>query len=151
MNIRRHLSICALALCLSLPAVSMAASAPILKKEKLQIVFCFGQSNMVGLADPSTAWYLTQPQYLPPREQTLQKTRFFDWNFYWSGLRYYEGPKKSEKEGREFTPRPAPQPGAGNPWCWELAMPHVEKVLTDPGKFHPGYDPEVGYEVAGLV
>ena len=31
------------------PIVAAEAPAPI-KKEKLQIVFCFGQSNMVGLA-----------------------------------------------------------------------------------------------------
>lgn len=408
MNLRRALSCAAIVLSLSFPAVAETAAGPLLKKEKLQIVFCFGQSNMVGLADPTTAWYLTQPQYVPPREETVKKTRFFDWNFYWSGVRYYEGPKKAEldalvearqasrikwrqringvggvewneaewgkkpekgranvyafldekaeqegiyqriaeildadenqfnvekayeelavrdqqiteelkrvreiylngtkaedfdafdaavkaattdksltltvpkntafpdaekhraayaemarqhlklpiakrtriygfgaiagsegegiksathgplsvgyggsiqrigpeyglgitlerlvdapillvkcawgntslasawrppsldgvetpkekanreafnqseaerakKEGREFTPRPALKPGEGNSWCWELAMPHVEKVLADPGKFYPGYDPKVGYEVAGLV
>ncbi len=72
-----------------------AAPTP-LKKEKLQIVFCFGQSNMVGLADVKTAWYLTQPQYVPPREACLTKSRYFDWNFYWSGANYYEGPRKAE-------------------------------------------------------
>lgn len=81
---------------LFLPALpSVAEEAPI-KKEKLQIVFCFGQSNMVGVADVKTAWYLTQPQYVPPREACLTKSRFFDWNFYWSGVRYYEGPRKAE-------------------------------------------------------
>ena len=72
-----------------------AAEAP-LKKEKLQIVICLGQSNMVGVANVKTAWYLTQPQYVPPREACLTKSRFFDWNFYWSGVRYYEGPRKAE-------------------------------------------------------
>ena len=67
-----------------------------LKKEKLQIVFCFGQSNMVGLASAETAWYLTQPQYIPPKEIAVKKTRYFDWNFYWSGATYYEGPQKEE-------------------------------------------------------
>lgn len=81
---------------LFLPALpSVAGEAPI-KKEKLQIVFCFGQSNMVGVADVKTAWYLTKPQYVPPREACLAKSRFFDWNFYWSGVRYYEGPRKAE-------------------------------------------------------
>lgn len=64
-----------------------------IKKEKLQIVFCFGQSNMVGLATVPTAWYMTQPPYVPPREQSIAKTRYFDWNFYWSGVDYYKGPK----------------------------------------------------------
>lgn len=82
---------------LSFPAGSIRAEeAPILKKEKLQIVFCFGQSNMVGLAAVPTAWHMTQPQYVPPKEVALQKTRFFDYNFYWSGVNYYEGPRKAE-------------------------------------------------------
>lgn len=73
-----------------------ASAAEKTKKEKLQIVFCFGQSNMVGLAAVPTAWYMTQPQYVPPREATVVKSRYFDWNFYWSGARYYQGPKKQE-------------------------------------------------------
>lgn len=79
----------------SKPTVSVSQGNP-LKKEKLQIVFCFGQSNMVGLADVKTAWYLTQPQYIPPKDITTMKSRFFNWNFYWSGVRYYEGPRKKE-------------------------------------------------------
>ena len=66
------------------------------KKEKLQIVFCFGQSNMVGLAAVPTAWYITQPPYVPPKEVALQKSRFFDYNFYWSGVNCYQGPRKAE-------------------------------------------------------
>lgn len=79
---------------LTAPA-GIAGETP-LKKEKLQIIFCLGQSNMVGLADMKTAWYLTQPQYVPPREACLAKSRYMDWNFYWSGVRYYEGPRKAE-------------------------------------------------------
>jgi len=67
-----------------------------LKKEKLQIVLLLGQSNMVGLSDVRTGWYLTQPQYVPPREVAVMKTRYFDWNFYWSGVNYYKGPRKEE-------------------------------------------------------
>lgn len=85
-----------MALLCFLPVLPGAAAEAPLKKEKLQIVFCFGQSNMVGVADVKTAWYLTQPQYVPPREACLTKSRFFDWNFYWSGVRYYEGPRKAE-------------------------------------------------------
>ena len=79
-----------------------AAGAPVshaakkIKKEKLQIVLCLGQSNMVGLSDARTAWYLTQPQYIPPRDVTVMKSRFFNWNFYWNGVNYYEGPHKDE-------------------------------------------------------
>jgi hypothetical protein len=79
-----------------LPAHPGVAKEAPLKKEKLQIVICLGQSNMVGVANVKTAWYLTQPQYVPPREACLTKSRFFDWNFYWSGVRYYEGPRKAE-------------------------------------------------------
>lgn len=74
-----------------------AADTPI-KKEKLQIVFCFGQSNMVGLAQTPTAWYMLQPQYVPPKEAAVYKPRYFDWNFYWSGVRYYKGPRKAEAD-----------------------------------------------------
>lgn len=77
------------------PVMAVSEKNP-LKKEKLQIVFCFGQSNMVGLADVKTAWYLTQPQYIPPRDVATMKTRYFDWNFYWSGAKRYQGPRKAE-------------------------------------------------------
>lgn len=77
-------------------AVMAVSEANPLRKEKLQIVFCFGQSNMVGLADVKTTWYLTQPQYIPPREMAVKKSRFFNWNFYWSGVRYCEGPRRAD-------------------------------------------------------
>lgn len=68
-----------------------------IKKEKLQIVFCFGQSNMVGLAAVPTAWYLTQPAYVPPKEIVTKKSRYLDFgNFYWSGVQTYTGPRKAE-------------------------------------------------------
>jgi len=65
------------------PAVALMAActtltttaAEKLKKEKLQIIFCFGQSNMVGLAAVPTAWYMTQPQYVPPREATVLESQ----------------------------------------------------------------------------
>ncbi|MBT3199952.1 MAG: hypothetical protein HN350_08540 [Phycisphaerales bacterium] len=34
---------------------------------------------------------------------------------------------------------------------WTLATEHIGKVLADPGKYHPDYDPKVGYELSGLV
>ena len=36
------------------------------QSKKLKIVFMMGQSNMVGYANPNTAWYITQPTYVPP-------------------------------------------------------------------------------------
>ena len=85
MVMKRHPLLSATALMAGLfilPAHPASAEQAPLKKEKLQIVICLGQSNMVGVADVKTAWYLTQPQYVPPREACLTKSRFFDWNFY---------------------------------------------------------------------
>ena len=54
---------------------------------------------MVGLADIGTAWYLTQPQYVPPRDMLMKKAEIFDWSdFYWQGARYYQGPAELEKK-----------------------------------------------------
>ncbi|WP_158279809.1 sialate O-acetylesterase [Coraliomargarita sinensis] len=70
-----------------------------LKKEKLQIVFLMGQSNMVGLADPETAVYLTEPAYVPPKDFVTKKSEFFDWqNLYWQGVRTFKGPQKYKDE-----------------------------------------------------
>jgi len=52
------------------------------KKEKLKIILLFGQSNMVGMPDVRTAWYLTQPQWEPPRDVVVKKSEYFDWNSY---------------------------------------------------------------------
>ena len=82
--------------CLIVFSQLLAAEKPVIKKEKLQIVFLFGQSNMVGLADARTGWYMTQPQYAPPREMAVKRSRYFNWeNFYWSGLLYYKGPQEN--------------------------------------------------------
>ena len=59
--------------------------------------------------------------------------------------------ERAKQEGRPFKPRPAPTKTGQLAWCWNMVMPQVEKVLADPGKYHPDYDPQVGYEVAGLV
>jgi alpha-galactosidase len=59
--------------------------------------------------------------------------------------------ERAKKEGREFTPTPPPMPTGNLAWAWNMVMPQVDKVLADPGKYYPGYDPKVGYEVAGLV
>jgi hypothetical protein len=77
--------------------MAFAGAEEKLKKEKLQIVFLLGQSNMVGLAEARTAWYLTQPQWIPPREAVLTKPEYFNWSwFYWMGVKYYDGPKREQ-------------------------------------------------------
>ena len=69
MIMRRQLfALLAAATFVGLESWSSADKKPAIKKEKLQIIFLFGQSYMVGLADARTAWYLTQPPYVPPRE-----------------------------------------------------------------------------------
>lgn len=34
---------------------------------------------------------------------------------------------------------------------YRAMMEHVQAVLADPGKLHPAYDPEAGYELAGFI
>ncbi|MBT8036725.1 MAG: hypothetical protein KJO21_04185 [Verrucomicrobiae bacterium] len=82
--------------CLLAALVALSASAEQkIKKEKLQIVFLLGQSNMVGLADARTAEYLTEPAYVPPKEIVTKKSENFDWqNLYWQGARTFKGPQK---------------------------------------------------------
>lgn len=60
--------------------------------KKLKVVFLMGQSNMVGYSQPYTAWYMTQPMYLPPAKVATAKTKYFDEGaFYWQGLDFAEG------------------------------------------------------------
>lgn len=61
------------------------------KKKKLKIVFLMGQSNMVGYSTPKTAWYLTQPMYVPPAETATARGKYYDDSFYWQGLDFAEG------------------------------------------------------------
>jgi len=61
-------------------------------KQKLKIVFLMGQSNMVGYSHPLTAWYLTQPMYVPPPEVATAKSRYYNPEyFYWKGLDFASG------------------------------------------------------------
>ncbi|MFC2097850.1 sialate O-acetylesterase [Bacteroidota bacterium] len=59
---------------------------------------------------------------------------------------------KAKAEGTEFKPIEAkyfPSPGI----CWTEYHfdEHIKKILANPGKYHPGYDENIGYEIAGLV
>jgi hypothetical protein len=58
------------------------------------------------------------------------------------------GAEEAKKKGEEFTPA-EPQTGTGR--LFEASLTHIKKVLADPGKYHPDYDPKEGYEIAGLV
>jgi hypothetical protein len=60
--------------------------------KKLKIVILMGQSNMVGYAHPRTAWYLTQPLYVPPSKVTTVKSKDFNQGqFYWQGVNFAKG------------------------------------------------------------
>jgi hypothetical protein len=61
------------------------------------------------------------------------------------------GAENAAKEGSEFKPQSAPKPTGKLTYCWGMTLPEVDKVLADPGKYHPDYDPAVGFEVAGLI
>ncbi|NCF83628.1 MAG: hypothetical protein GWP74_18675, partial [Proteobacteria bacterium] len=75
----------------------LVSETNLIKKEKLQIVFCFGQSNMVGPGDVATAWYATRPSYVPPKEIVTKAPRYLNSDtLYWGGVRNYSGPKRAE-------------------------------------------------------
>ena len=57
----------------------------------------------------------------------------------------------AKEAGREPKLRPAPKKTGELTYCWGMTIPQIDKVLADPGKYHPEYDPKVGYEVAGMV
>lgn len=61
---------------LSLIALSLPLTADE-KKQPLKIVFLMGQSNMVGYSIPQTAWYLTQPMYVPPAEAATARSKCY--------------------------------------------------------------------------
>jgi len=41
----------------------------------------------------------------------------------------------------------ADEPG----WAWTRTEARIKKVLAGPGKYHPDYDPKVGFEPAGVI
>lgn len=57
----------------------------------------------------------------------------------------------AKAEGREPKLRHPPEAKHKLSWCWSMTLPHVRKVLANPGNYHPEYDPKVGYEIAGMV
>jgi len=42
---------------------------------------------------------------------------------------------------------PSDEPG----WAWTRTEARIKKVLADPGRYHPDYDPKVGFEPAGVI
>ncbi|MDT8390346.1 MAG: sialate O-acetylesterase [Lentisphaeria bacterium] len=88
-------------LALLMASTSLMADDKTEGKQKLKIVLLMGQSNMVGYAHPSTAWYLTQPMYVPPAKTATVHGRYFNWDeFYWSGVRFATGSKEFVAKGK---------------------------------------------------
>lgn len=78
--------------CLILLMVGVSLPTVAGEEKKLKIVFLMGQSNMVGYAHPSTAWYLTQPVYAPPpKTATVKSSGYNAGQFYWTGLTFARG------------------------------------------------------------
>ena len=73
---------------------------------------------------------------------------------------YEEKMKTADEKTRKSLRKPAEprQPREPKPFAmddagffWRSMVDSVEKVLADPGKYHPQYDASAGYEVAGFV
>lgn len=99
MNLKTPFLIC---MCLALlTCAALSANEKPTEKKKLKIVFLMGQSNMVGYSHPRTAWYLTQPMYVPPQKMATAKTRYFNESyFYWQGLSYGYGSEAFNARGK---------------------------------------------------
>ncbi len=57
---------------------------------------------------------------------------------------------KFEKQGKDLAEVKAEREKKTGVY-YRMMMEHVKAVLADPGKVHPGYDKEEGYELAGMV
>ena len=80
-----------------------AAAEKKIKTDKLQIIFMFGQSEMVGKAELSSAVYMLQKPLVPPRDITLNahKAMLHQPNgayLYWVAMNSYGGPVEKKKE-----------------------------------------------------
>lgn len=100
-NLNRTVLLVCIALLMSF--INLNADEKAEKNKKLKIVLLMGQSNMVGYSRPETAWYLTQPMYVPPDKLATYKPRYFDWGFYWSGVKYaYGDSEQYNAKGKEL-------------------------------------------------
>jgi hypothetical protein len=71
--------------------------------KRLQIVFMFGQSEMVGKAAVPTATYMLRKPVVPPREVTLNAHKAMPHQIngaylYWQAMNAYAGPEKKKQE-----------------------------------------------------
>ena len=129
-----------------------------------------GKSLMYDFRPPSASDFKSTKAYADAKtkaEENLVKFREAVKNFpetekkYAADLAAYrekmktadENTKKKLREPRKpklpREPKPFSQDDAGH--FWREMVEHVNVVLADPKKHHPGYDPVQGYEIAGFV
>jgi hypothetical protein len=95
--------VAALGAALFVTTATATAADETAKKKPLQIVFMFGQSEMVGQAKVSAASYMLLKPLVPPREVTLNahKAMLHQINgayLYWQAMHSYAGPKEKKQQ-----------------------------------------------------
>ncbi len=129
-----------------------------------------GKSLMYDFRPPSAADFKTTKAYAEAKAKAEENKKRYEEavkNFpetekkYAADLAAYkekmktadEKAKKKLREPRKprlpRKPKPFAMDNAGH--FWREMVAHVNKVLADPGKYHPAYDAEAGFEVAGFV
>lgn len=129
-----------------------------------------GKSLMYDFRPPSAADFKTTKAYAEAKQKAMEnEQRYLDAvkNFpeaekkYAEELATYrekmesvdEEAKKKLREPRApklpREPKPFAMDDAG--FFWREMMTHLNEVLADPSEYHPDYDAEAGYEVAGFV
>lgn len=129
-----------------------------------------GKSLMYDFRPPSAADFKTTKAYAEAKQKAMDnEQRYLDAvkNFpeaekkYAEELAIYrekmesadEEAKKKLREPRApklpREPKPFAMDDAG--FFWREMMTHLNEVLADPSEYHPDYDAEAGYEVAGFV
>jgi len=129
-----------------------------------------GKSIMYDFRPPSAADFKTTKAYAEAKAKAEENEKRYEEavkNFPESEKKYVadlaaykakmktadEKAKKKLREPRKprlpRKPTPFAMDNAGH--FWREMVAHVNKVLADPGKYHPAYDAAAGFEVAGFV
>jgi len=129
-----------------------------------------GKSLMYDFRPPSAADFKTTKAYAEAKQKAIDnEQRYLDAvkNFPEAEKKYAEelaiyrekmesADEEAQKKLREprapklpREPKPFAMDDAG--FFWREMMTHLNEVLADPSEYHPDYDAEAGYEVAGFV
>ena len=129
-----------------------------------------GKSIMYDFRPPSAAEFKTTKAYDDAKVKAAENKKRYEEavkNYpetekkYAVDLAAYEekmktADEKTKKKLRE--PRKPRQPRKPKPFAmdnaghfWREMVAHIKEVLADPGKYHPAYDADAGFEVAGFV